>query len=195
MSEVNHAFTDVQSITEAERLGRLYPIVLENHNPAWEEQYERQRIFLCELFGDAVLRISHIGSTAVPGLVSKPTVDILLEIKDNTDLTGITERLQNDGYIVNRPPNDIIMYIKGYGEKGFEGQTFHVHVRECGDHNELYFRDYLKAHPEVAKEYGELKKSLKQKFEHDRDGYTAAKGDFITKTTAAARDEFGDKYK
>ena len=39
-----------------------------------------------------------------------------------------------------------------------------------------------------------MEKSLKEKFEHDRDGYTAAKGDVIMKATVAARDEFGDKY-
>ena len=192
---MDNNFTDVQSITEAERLGRLYPIILENHNPGWKEQYEQQKTYLCGIFGDAVLRISHIGSTAVPGLISKPTVDILLEIKEETDLTQITDILQNNGYIVNQPPNDIIMYIKGYGKKGYEDQVFHIHVRKPGDYNESYFRDYLKAHPEVAKEYGELKKSLKEKFEHDHDGYTAAKGNFIMKITAAARDEFGDKYK
>lgn len=195
MNEMNNNFTDVKSITESERLGRLYPIVLEKHNPAWKEQYEQEKTYLCELLGDAVLHISHIGSTAVPGLIAKPAVDILLEIKENTDLTLITNRLQNNGYIVNTPPNDVIMYIKGYGEKGFEGQVFHIHVRNIGDYNELYFRDYLRLHPEVAKEYGELKIFLKERFEHDRDGYTAAKGEFINKITAIARNEFKDKYK
>lgn len=77
---MNNDFTNVQSITESERLGRLYPIILEKRNTALKEQYEQQKIYLYELFGDAVLRISHIGSTAIPGLISKPTVDILLEI-------------------------------------------------------------------------------------------------------------------
>lgn len=192
---MDRKFTDVQSATESERFGRLYPIIIERHNPKWKEYYEEEKAFLQAVFGDAVLRISHIGSTAIPGLIAKPTVDILLEIKENTDLTQITDRLQNKGYIVNTPPNDIIMYIKGYGEKGFEGQAFHIHVRHIGDYNELYFRDYLRIHPEVAKEYGELKTILKERFEHDRDGYTAAKSDFIERITALARNEFGYKYK
>lgn len=191
---MKHDFNDAASENEAKRLGRLYPIILERHNPAWKEYYEEEKAFLQELFGDAVLRISHIGSTAVPDLIAKPTIDILLEIKENTDLTQITDRLQSNGYIVNRPPSDIIMYIKGYGEKGFVGQAFHIHVRGYGDYNELYFRDYLRTHPKVVKEYGELKILLKEKFEHDRDGYTAAKGDFIKKITALARTEFVDKY-
>lgn len=113
---MNNDFTDIQSTAEAERLGKLYPIILESHNPAWKEQYEQQKKYLYDLFGNSVLRISHIGSTSVPGLLSKPTVDILLEIKEDTDLTQITYILQSSGYIVNKPPNDIIMYIKGYGK-------------------------------------------------------------------------------
>lgn len=67
-------------------------------------------------------------------------------------------------------------------------------MRKLGDYNELYFRDYLIENPEIAKEYGELKKSLKAKFEHNRDGYTAAKGSFVMKITAEAREKYGKKY-
>lgn len=189
-----HNFSDVTSENEAERLGRLYPVILADYNPKYPELYRAERDFLLGIFGDSVLRISHIGSTAVPDLISKPTIDILLEIKKDTDLTAITETLTNTGYIVNKPPMDIITYIKGYGENGFEGQVYHIHVREFTDHDAFYFRDYLLAHPETAKEYGELKQKLLPQFEHDRDGYTAAKGEFIGRVTALAREEFKGKY-
>lgn len=192
---MRHDFSDVISENEAERLGRLYPIILTEYNPIYPEIYLKEREFLLGVFGDAVLRISHIGSTAVPSLISKPTIDILLEIKKDTNLTAITERLTNIGYIVNTPPMDIITYIKGYGETGFEGQVYHIHVREFADHDAFYFRDYLIAHSDTANEYGELKQILLTQFEHDRDGYTAAKGEFIGRITALARDEFKGKYK
>lgn len=50
-----------------------------------------------------------------------------------------------------------------------------------------YFRDYLIKHPEAAKEYGELKLKLKEKFEHNRDEYTDAKTDFIRRITTLAK--------
>ena len=188
-------FSDVTSENEAERLGRLYPIMLEEHNPNWKVCYEEEKIFLREVFGDKILRISHIGSTAVTGLMAKPTVDILLEIKENIDLSAITEVMIDNDYIVNTPPKDIVVYLKGYGPQGFIGQAFHIHVRHFGDYGELYFRDYLNAHCDVAKEYEELKQKLKNEFEFDRDGYTAAKGKFIENITALAKVEFKDRYK
>lgn len=191
---MQHDFSDVTSENEAERLGKLYPIILAEYNPAYAERYLAEREFLLEVFGDAVLRISHIGSTAVPNLIAKPTIDILLEIKEDTDLTAITELLTNMGYVVNIPKSDIIVYLKGYTSQGFVGQAFHIHCRKSDDWSELYFRDYLIAHPETAKEYGELKQELKTKFEHDRDGYTIAKSEFISKITILGRKEMKNKY-
>ena len=86
------------------------------------------------------------------------------------------------------------MFIKGYTPRGFEGQTVHVHVRRSGDWGELYFRDYLASHPDAAEAYGNLKRALKDKYPHDRDGYTEAKGAFIQKHTEQARLEFPGKY-
>jgi GrpB-like predicted nucleotidyltransferase (UPF0157 family) len=191
---MGHDFSDVTNETEAERLGKLYPIILAEYNPAYPNLYQQERDFLLSVFGNVVLRISHIGSTAVPNLISKPTIDILLETKKDTDLTAITETLNDKGYIVNRPPNDIIMFIKGYGVNGFEGQVYHIHIREFSDYNELYFRDYLIAHLEIAKEYGELKQKLFKEFEYDRDGYTAAKGEFVSRITNIARECFENTY-
>lgn len=188
-------YTDVTKESESERLGKLYPIILAEYNPAYTQAYLEEKAFLENVFGDALLRISHIGSTAVPHLISKPTIDILLEIKKEAELAPFTEQLTRVGYFVNRPPRDIIMYVKGYGKFGFEGQVFHIHLREFADHNEFYFRDYLMAHPETAKEYGELKQRLQQTFQHDRDGYTDAKSEFVNKITKLARVELKDKYK
>jgi GrpB-like predicted nucleotidyltransferase (UPF0157 family) len=93
----------------------------------------------------------------------------------------------------NPPPH--MMFLKGYTEKGFVGQVFHVHIRYAGDWNELYFRDYLIGHPDVAAAYGELKRQLWHRHEHDRDAYTEAKTKFIQRFTALARIEFKHRYK
>ena len=63
----------------------------------------------------------------------------------------------------------------GYTDNGFAEKVYHLHLRLEGDHDELYFRDYLIEYPQAAKEYEQLKLSLWKQFEHDRDGYTAAK--------------------
>lgn len=182
------------SSLDAERLAALLPVILVDHDPSWETAYVRERQFLVSVFGDTISRISHIGSTAVPGLPAKPTIDILIELSYDVDLHAITEQLRNAGYAVNTPEKDLIMYLKGYTPQGFKGQAYHIHVRLAGDWDELYFTDYLKAHASAAAAYAELKQRLQQRFPHDRDGYTEAKGDFIRYHTQQARSEMGNRY-
>ena len=72
-----------------------------------------------------------------------------------------------------------ISFNKGYTINGFAERVFHLHLRYYGDHDELYFLAYLKAHPDVAKEYEALKLRLWKTFAHDRDRYTAEKSEFV----------------
>lgn len=65
----------------------------------------------------------------------------------------------------------------------------HLHIRYSGDWDEPYFRDYLLAHPDTANAYGELKVKLQKLYEHDRDGYTDAKTDFIREITNRAKEQ------
>lgn len=81
-----------------EKLSELFPVILVQHDPSWKELYETEADFLRSVFGGKITRISHIGSTAVPGLVAKPTIDILLEILDDTNLSATTERMRDEGW-------------------------------------------------------------------------------------------------
>lgn len=184
---------DFSNVTD-EQLAQLFPILLEEHNPEWKEYFLKEKDHLQSIFGDKMVRINHIGSSAVDGLIAKPTIDILIEVEIDTDIQSITETMLEAGYVVNTPESDIIMYIKGYTPNGFCGQAVHIHVRHSGDWGELYFRDYLNTHPEVAAEYVELKILLKEQYQHDRDGYTQAKGEFVQKYTDIARKEYGVRY-
>jgi GrpB-like predicted nucleotidyltransferase (UPF0157 family) len=179
-------------MTDAER-AQLFPIILKKYNPIWKKNYLKEKDLVEQVIGlDNIVRINHIGSTFVPGLISKPTIDILVEIKDGTNIARLISSMKKRGYIYleqpkNPPPH--MMFIIGYTPKGFKGQAFHVHIRYGGDWDEIYFRDYLITHPETAAEYGRLKLEQKQKYEFDRDGYTDAKTDFIKRITGLARAE------
>ena len=78
-------------------------------------------------------------------------------------------------------------FNKGYTPEGFADRVFHLHLRREGDNDEILFRDYLNAHPNIAHEYELLKIELQKRFKHDRDGYTNAKTDFITRHTRQAK--------
>lgn len=118
-------------------------------------------------------------------------MDILLEIAESTDIEELIATLTGNGYICLRqqtiPTFDCVMFLKGYTDTGFAERVFHIHVRKPGDWDELYFRDYLISNPEIASEYATLKRKLLNNYEHDRDGYTEAKGEFIIEHTNRAK--------
>ena len=138
--------------------------------------------------------ISHIGSTAIPDIWAKPIVDILVEIPRETELAQLKSRILCGGYICMSETANAISFNKGYTENGFAEKVFHLHLRYRGDNDELYFRDYLREHRDVASEYEKLKLTLWKKFEYDRDGYTAAKTEFVKCYTDKARSLYGDRY-
>jgi GrpB-like predicted nucleotidyltransferase (UPF0157 family) len=165
-------------------------------NPEWPIWYADEKPKIEQAVGaENIARLRHCGSTSIPGMFAKPTVDILLEIPEYADVTGIKERMKNAGCIcldgdaltMGTPPPHMT-FIEGYTPFGFAERVFHIHVQYAGGHDpgEIVFRDYLIAHPGAASEYADLKRSLWKDFEHDRDGYTAAKGEFIRKVTKMA---------
>lgn len=181
-----------------EELWELFPIILTGHNPIWKENYCKEKLIIENAVGlNNIVRVNHFGSTSIRNLIAKPTIDILLEIQDETDIEKLISNMTSNGYIYSGQPNNPaphMMFMKGYTPQGFQGQVFHIHVRYSRDWDELYFRDYLSEHPEIADQYGQLKLELKKKYEHDRDGYTHAKSSFIKHITKLAREEIGSRY-
>ena len=177
-----------------EELWRLFPVRLREYDPQYPVWYEEERDRVTALVGGAdVFRISHIGSTAVPGLLSKPTVDILLELRPGVQLAEAEEKLSAEWLLMSRSDKRF-SFNKGYTPQGFADRVFHLHVQPAGDPDELYFRDYLRAFPDTAEEYAALKRTLLRKYEFDRDGYTAAKSEFVRRVTALARGRFAGRY-
>lgn len=175
-------------------LWELFPIFLTEHRACWKQWYEEERRRLYALLpARAVARISHIGSTAVDTIRAKPIVDILVEIKD-MDLRDAAQCLIDNGYLCMSQSELHIALNKGYTEHGYAERVFHLHVRYVGDHDELFFRDYLCSFPEIAEQYEALKLVLWKRYEHNRDAYTEGKTNFVTKYTAAAKKLFADRY-
>jgi GrpB-like predicted nucleotidyltransferase (UPF0157 family) len=139
-----------------------------------------------------VARISHIGSTAVPGLLAKPIVDLWLELRPWLAGRTTVESLTGDGWLVMVASDQPFRLDlnQGHTPQGFAPPVFHLHVVRPGDHDELCFRDHLRQHAAARREYAALKRGLLPRFEHDRDGHTAAKTAFVRRMTAAAREQF-----
>lgn len=118
----------------------------------------------------------------------------MVEIPENNSMKDVARILEQNGFTIMSAEANRISLNKGYTENGFADKVYHIHLRYAGDNDELFFRDYLNDHTDVAKEYEALKLRLWKQYEHNRDAYTNAKTDFITKWTAEAQKEYGDRY-
>jgi len=167
-----------------EELWQLFPIQLTAHQECWELWYQEEAQSLAKLLPGSAL-IHHIGSTVIKDIWAKPIVDILVEAEADR-FADIKRKLLGNGYLCMAENEQRIDFNKGYTPDGFAKKVFHLHLRKFGDNNELYFRDYLNDHPEIAKEYEKLKLSLWKPFEHNRDGYTKGKTEFVQRITADA---------
>ena len=174
-----------------EELGKLFPIIISEPNPNWKELFKTEKKMIEKVLGsNDIVRMEHIGSTAIPDLKAKPSIDILLEITKTTESKKIINGLSKIKYhYIPKPenPEPHMMFVKGYTKDGFKGQAYHIHVRYSGDWDELYFRDFLIQNPLVAKEYENIKIKLSKEYKNDRDGYTEKKKDFVKHINEIAR--------
>lgn len=176
-----------------EELWQLFPIFLTEHKDFWKDWYAQEEAFLKPLLGREV-KISHIGSTAIRFIWAKPIIDILVEVPRGCNLSDIKDLLVAHNYICMSQGSDRISFNKGYTEQGFADRVFHLHLRYTGDNDELYFRDYLLEHADIARKYEEMKLKLWKKYEHNRDAYTDAKTEFVRKWTSEARKTYDGRY-
>ena len=169
-------------------------ISLSEYDVNWPHLFRAESVRIREaLPGDFILRLEHIGSTAIQGLASKPVIDILLGVQsiDSARIVAIP-RLQALGYAhwIENPNRDHLFFVKGLPPNG--PRTHHVHIvpMDSRKWDAIVFRNYLRTHPVNAAEYVVLKQQLASEFEADREAYTAGKTEFVNKIVERARDEF-----
>lgn len=176
-----------------EELGQLFPVILQQYDPVWADLFKSEIESITSLFKPSeIISIEHIGSTAIPDIMSKPVIDILIEVSDGMDNNRLVQIFKSKGYeYISKPENPAphMMFVKGYTIHGNIGQVYHVHIRYKGRWDEIIFRDYLLNNSLLAKEYEKLKIHLAEKHKYDREAYTQEKNDFIEKINKMARSD------
>jgi GrpB-like predicted nucleotidyltransferase (UPF0157 family) len=154
------------------------PIEVVVYDPAWPARFEHMRARLKAALGPTAVRIDHVGSTAVPGLIAKPVVDIQVSVPDvdNEDAfrspiesCGFALRYREAGHRYFRPPPGL-------------PRDFQVHVCSAGskwERDHLLFRDYLRAQSAEAERYAAMKRQAAAANRADRIAYNDAKGPLI----------------
>ena len=149
------------------------------YDPEWPRAFARIRERVWPVVQHAAMSLEHVGSTAVPGLRAKPVIDACIVVASRRDIPHIVKALAKIGYVHQ-------------GELGVPGRDafknpptlpkhnlYASHRGSLSLKNHLGFRDYLRAHPETALAYGDLKEMLAKRFPEDIDGYVAGKTEFI----------------
>jgi len=185
-----HRVFEVRIELDVARMGRTGPggDVVIDYDPRWARMYEEDKAAILSALGPLARGIEHVGSTSVPGLAAKPIIDVMLGVKVD-DLDAIIGPLTRIGYEYN-PDWEISMPLRRYFRRlSTDGtNTHHLHAVAHGGEfwtRHLRFRDYLRAHPDKAREYGALKKTLAGQHQGSID-YTFAKTEFIRSVEALA---------
>ncbi|MFR6207488.1 MAG: GrpB family protein, partial [Bacteroides ovatus] len=150
------------------------------YDPFWEVEYENESQKIKNILKDILVEVYHIGSTAVKGLAAKSIIDIMpvvtnisLVDKHNKEFVAIGYECMGEFGIEGRR----------YFRKGGDNRTHQIHIFEQSNHKDINrhiaVRDFLRTHPDIALEYGELKMELAYRFSEDIEGYCTGKDAFV----------------
>jgi GrpB-like predicted nucleotidyltransferase (UPF0157 family) len=172
---------------------RSDPIRMSEPDPGWAISFERERQLLTPVLEQwLVVPIEHMGSTAVPGLIAKPIIDMVAVVSDISAVAQAFGPLREIGWVFAPEPGMDLQGTLEFCTPSVEWRTHHLHVVGLSNpdwRRWLAFRDYLRSHPEVADEYGRLKTTLADLHGSDpnqRDAYRSGKSAWIRTTTATA---------
>src|SRR5699024_3135423 len=145
----------------------------------WPSIFKRAERTLYESFGSYIIDIHHIGSTSVNGLKANPIIDIMPVVKNISRVDGFDSEMIAVGY---EPKGENGITGRRYFQKGGDKRTHHVHMFEKGNpeiNRHLAFRDYLRAHSDVMKAYGNLKAELAGRYPDDIQAYIHGKEQLV----------------
>ncbi|MFH1253639.1 MAG: GrpB family protein [Candidatus Uhrbacteria bacterium] len=148
----------------------------------WTRLFEIEKQSLLKTFGDHIIAIEHVGSTAIPDVPAKPIIDIRIAVSslDDSYIENFVLPLKKLGYSYMHKFPDRHFFAKGPEEK----RTHHISlVKEGGKawNDAILFRDYLRQNKQAREEYSSLKEKLAKLYSEDRTSYTKGKEEFIEK--------------
>lgn len=145
------------------------------HDPEWANIYERAAADIRGALGSTALSVDHVGSTAIPGIVAKPVIDVEILVERYDPEAPYRGPLESLGYAFDHRDESHVFFVRSFGEF-----PLHVHVVEESSDSRMMikFRDYLRVHPDEARRYEDLKKALAEQHD-DANAYANAKSSYV----------------
>ena len=163
------------------------PITFVEYDPAWPGLFEREEARIRSILGDRVVRLEHTGSTSVPGLAAKPTIDITMTVADVLDEPAYVPDLETAGYrLVIREHEP-----EWYDHRVFKGPDTNIHLHTfsagCREVDRMVgFRDWLRTHDDDRRLYEATKRELIQREWKYVQNYADANGEVVEEIAARA---------
>jgi GrpB-like predicted nucleotidyltransferase (UPF0157 family) len=160
-----------------------------DYDAAWPETAAAEMALVEAALGARATRIDHVGSTAVPGMPAKPIVDLQVSVAEIAPVEPYARPLEGLGYLFAPDPDSPDFHF--FGKPAERPRTFHLHVCAAGGEDErrhLALRDYLRAHPDEARRYGEVKRRLAASRPGDRLAYIDGKSGYVAALERRALD-------
>ena len=152
-------------------------VTLESNHKTWQIMFEEEKERLNNIFNNS-FPIEHVGSTAVKGLKAKPIIDIAIGLTSFNELDKYKEELSKYYTIKENNEHNEVLLIKEHNEETFV--LIHIMLKNDKRYqNMIKFRDILINHPDILKEYEQLKERLASKYTSDRKKYTESKNEYI----------------
>jgi len=171
-------------------------VLLTPSSSSWPRDFAAEKLFLQQHIS-LPIKIEHIGSTSVDDLCAKPIIDILIGVDDESQLDIPVPEIQGLGYqYISRYENEM-PYRRFFLKEKDAVRTHQIHMvayKSTFWIRHLQFRDYLRAHAEVAEEYAALKRQLAERDWESGNDYADAKTDFIRRIEAAAKNLNIEQY-
>ncbi|HWA90659.1 MAG TPA: GrpB family protein [Rhizomicrobium sp.] len=159
-----------------------FAVELRPHSPLWAQMAAEETTRLKAALGEELIEVHHIGSTAIPGIMAKPVVDLIPIVADLDRLDARENAIRALGYRWFGEfglPGRRYCYLKDpvTGERLFQLHCYQQGWPEVPRH--LAFRDYLRAHPARAREYEAEKIRAASVVSDDVNAYNDEKNDWI----------------
>ncbi|MFZ1654340.1 MAG: GrpB family protein [Candidatus Moraniibacteriota bacterium] len=167
-------------------MGRKYSV--EEYDKEWQRRFEEEAKILKSILKSDALAVEHIGSTAVLGLIGKPTIDVLVVVSELSRADSHTREIEAAGY------KDLGEYIlpgtRLFVREKDNARLVNVHFFPQGHphiEEKLLVRDYLRSHSEEVQKYGELKHALSQRYPNDYGMYREEKDRYMKELLERAK--------
>ena len=172
----------------AARVADATPVVLAPHDPDWARMAEAEAARLTTALGDVLVAVHHMGSTAIPGIAAKPTVDLMPVVTGLEALEARRSAIEALGYLWRGEfgiPERRYCVLERDGKR-----IFHTHFFVDGHANvarQLLFRDYLRAHRDEALAYEAIKREAAAAHPYNSLAYNDHKSALIVACQERAR--------